>query len=102
MEHLCYVWLAFIMLCYLLVTCWERADLLVILALVCVFTCVFVIFPCGILGQMCYMIVSIPDLCHLSYFGPNQDLVNIKVFCHFYLFILKTLRAIYISKFGKL
>ena len=39
-EHLCYVWLVFIMLCYLLVTCWERADLLAILALVCVFTCV--------------------------------------------------------------
>ena len=32
--------------------------------------CVFVTFPCGILGQVLYMIVSIPDLCHLSYFGP--------------------------------
>ena len=29
--------------------------------------CVFAIFPCGILGQMWYLIVSIPDLCHLSY-----------------------------------
>ena len=49
--------------CCLVVTCWERADLL---ALVCdVF--VFVTFPCGILGQVWYLIVSIPDLCSLSY-----------------------------------
>ena len=30
--------------------------------------CVFVTFPCGILGQVWYMIVSIPDLFLLSYF----------------------------------
>ena len=32
------------------------------------FNYVFVTFPCGILGQVWYLIVSIPDLCHLSYF----------------------------------
>ena len=32
------------------------------------FNCVFVTFPCGILGQVWYLIVSIPDLCCLSYF----------------------------------
>ena len=32
------------------------------------FNCVFVTFPCGILGQVCYLIVSIPDLFRLSYF----------------------------------
>ena len=31
------------------------------------FNCVFVTFPCGILGQVWYLIVLIPDLCHLSY-----------------------------------
>ena len=31
--------------------------------------CVFVTFPCGILGQVWYLIVSIPDLCPLSYFS---------------------------------
>ena len=31
------------------------------------FNCNFVIFPCGILGQVWYFIVSIPDLCRLSY-----------------------------------
>ena len=28
----------------------------------------FVTFPCGILGQVLYLIVSFPDLCLLSYF----------------------------------
>ena len=32
------------------------------------FKCVLVTFPCGILGQVWYLIVSIPDLCHLYYF----------------------------------
>ena len=44
------------------VTCWERADLL---ALVCGVFCEFVTFPFGILGQVWYLIVSIPDLCNL-------------------------------------
>ena len=30
--------------------------------------CDFVTFPCGILGQVWYSIVLIPDLCRLSYF----------------------------------
>ena len=29
----------------------------------------FVTFPCGILGQMWYLIVLIPDLCRLSHFN---------------------------------
>ena len=29
--------------------------------------CIFVTFPCGILGQVLYLIVSSPDLCLLSY-----------------------------------
>ena len=32
------------------------------------FNCVIVTFPCGILGQVWYLIVSIPDLCPLSEF----------------------------------
>ena len=31
-----------------------------------IFNCVFVNFPCGILDQLWYLIVSIPDLCHIS------------------------------------
>ena len=33
------------------------------------FSCVFVTFPFGILGQVWYLIVSIPDLCLLPYIG---------------------------------
>ena len=36
-----------------------------------IFNCVFVTFPFGILCQVWYFIVSIPDLCHLSYFELN-------------------------------
>ena len=41
----------------------ERADLL---AVVCDVYCDVGIFPFGILGQVWYLIVSIPDLCCLS------------------------------------
>ena len=51
--------------CCLVVTCRERADLL---ALVGDFYCVFVTFPCRVLGHVWYLIVSFPELCHLSYF----------------------------------
>ena len=53
-------------LSFFVVTCWERADLL---ALVGDVYRIFVTFPCGILGQVWYLIVSFPDLCHLFYFG---------------------------------
>ena len=51
--------------CCLVVTCWEWTDLV---ALVCDVKCVFSTFPCVILGQVWYLIISIPDLCRLSYF----------------------------------
>ena len=51
--------------CCLVVTCWERADLL---ALVGDVYYIFVTFSCGILGQVWYLIVSFPDLCRLFYF----------------------------------
>ena len=50
---------ASVYLCFV-VSCCERADLL---ALVCGVYCEFVI-----LGQVWYLIVSIPDLCTLTYF----------------------------------
>ena len=54
---------ASVYMCFV-VTCWERADLL---ALVCGVYYEFVTFPIGILGQVWYLIVSIPDLCTLTY-----------------------------------
>ena len=52
--------------CCLVVNRWERADLL---ALVGDVYCIFLTFPCGILGQVWYLIVSFTDLCILSYFN---------------------------------
>ena len=78
----------------LVVTCWERADLL---ALVCVFICALwspagkeltfwllfvvsncevVFFPISILGQVWFLIVSIPDLCTLSFISILKYLKN--------------------------
>ena len=47
-------------------TCWERDDLLVLVCGVCH-------FPIGILGQVWYSIVSIPDLCILTYFHKEPS-----------------------------
>ena len=47
--------------------------------------CEVVTFPCGILGQVWCLIVSIPDLCPLSYFDKKigkevfKDLVIIGI-----------------------
>ena len=71
MDLLCFVCVAFDMPLYasvymcLVVTCWERADHL---ALVCGVLLLVCYFPIGILGQVWYSIVSIPDICTLSYF----------------------------------
>ena len=48
------------------VTCWERADLLALVY--SMFSCVFDTFPYGDLGQVCFLMVSVPDLCLLPYF----------------------------------
>ena len=71
MDLLCFFCLVFAMplrasvyMC-LVVTCWERVDLL---ALVCGVLLRVCHFPIGILGQVWYLIVSIPDLCILTYF----------------------------------
>ena len=48
--------------CSLVVNCRERADLLYVM-----FYCVFVTFPCGVLGQVWCLIESIPVLCLLAY-----------------------------------
>ena len=57
--------------CCLVVTCWERADLLALMLVT--FNCVFVTFPYGILGQVWYLIVSIPDLRCLSNLNTDEQ-----------------------------
>ena len=50
--------------CSLVVTYWDRAELL---ALVCGVELLVWHFPIGILDQVCYLIVLIPDPCTLTY-----------------------------------
>ena len=64
------IWLVFVMFSHLFIAAlWSPTGkgptswLLFV-----VFNCIFVTFPCGILGQVWYLIVSIPDLCGLFYF----------------------------------
>ena len=68
MDYLCYLCLVFVVLSRLLVAAlWSNATWLSFVML----NCVFVTFPCGILGQVWYLIVLIPDLCRLSYFAQG-------------------------------
>ena len=68
-DLLCFFCLVFVMplsvsiyLC-LVVTCWERADILALVCGVLLRVCHFTI---GILGKVWYLIVSVPDLCTLT------------------------------------
>ena len=70
MDHLCYFCIVFAMLLHLLIAAlWPPAGkrLTSWLPFV-VLNCVVVTFLFGILGQVWYLIVSIPDLCPLSSF----------------------------------
>ena len=84
MDHFCYLCLVFAMLsCLFSVALWERAYLLALLYVM--FYCIFVTFPCGVLGQMWYLIVSIPDFCLLTFM-----FVMVRgSLCLFYLIFLK-------------
>ena len=59
--------------CYLVCSlqpCGHMLPRAEVLALLCVmFSCVFVTFPYGVLGQVWYLIVSIPDLGFLHFYG---------------------------------
>ena len=60
--------------CSLVVTCWIRADLLVLLYVT--FSCAFVTFQYGVLGQAWYLIVLVPDLCLLTYYKIALSSIN--------------------------
>ena len=65
------------------------------------FNCVFVTFPCGIQGQVWYLIVSNPDLCSLAYFYSNkvQRRTQIELFKPCYLICLsRPFKSIWASK----
>ena len=70
MDHLCYLSLVLVMLsCLFIAALWSPAGKgLTSRLLFVMFKCDIVTFPCGILGQVWYSIVMIPDLCRFSYF----------------------------------
>ena len=64
MDHLCYLCLVFVMLSRLFIAVlWSPAGKgLTSWLLFVIFYYTFVTFPCGILSQVWYLIVLIPDL----------------------------------------
>ena len=65
--------------------------------LVVMFNCVFVTFPYGNLGQVWYLIVSIPDICRLSYFNhfPLFNFLTDRSFCGSFLsFVFRVCRCL--------
>ena len=58
----------------LVVICWESADLLDLVCGVKLWVCHF---PIGILGQVWYLILLIPDLCTITYFK-----IIIQIYAH--------------------
>ena len=70
MDHLCYFFIVFVMLlCLLIATLWSMAwkGLTPWLSFV-VLGCVFVSFPCDILGQVWYLIFTGPTTVCISTF----------------------------------
>ena len=59
--------------CLFIVALWSPAGLLALLCVMGYFG-IFVNFPFGVLGQVWYLIVSIPDICLLTYFNASQYL----------------------------
>ena len=69
MDHLCYLCLVFVMLSFLFIAAlWSPAGKgLTSWLLFVMSNCDFVTFPCGLLGQVRYLIVFIHDLRCISY-----------------------------------
>ena len=72
MDRFCYLCFMFVM--FFVVSSPAGKGLVTWLPCMCILYCVFVISPCGVLGQMCYLILSISDLCLLSYFVVRLNL----------------------------
>ena len=71
--YFCFVFVFVLLSCLFLVPLWSPAGKG--LAFLCVmFSCVFVTFPYGVLGQVWYLIVSIPELFLLLYMDARMGL----------------------------
>ena len=74
--HVCHAFLSVYR--SLVVTGWERANLLALLYVM--FSGVFVTFSLGVLGQVWYLIASIPELCLLTNFRRVPFRLDIVIF----------------------
>ena len=74
------------MLSCLLITCWKRADLLVLLCVM--FSCVFVTLLYGVQGQVWYFIVLISEFCLFLYF--KHSFIR-EYRCHCVVFLCKNI-----------
>ena len=79
MDHLCNFCIVFVLLSRLLIAAlWSPAGKgLTSWLSFMVLNCVVVTFPFGILGQVWYLIASIPDLCPPSYFHSVRIVLHI-------------------------
>ena len=70
MDHLCYLCLVLSLLLRPFIAALRSPAGIGLTSwlLFVMLNCVFVTFPCGVLGQARYLIVSISDLCRLCYF----------------------------------
>ena len=73
--------------CSLVITCWERADLLALLHVM--FSCVFITFPYGVVGQVWYLIVWIPVFCLLPSFMKACKPLNFKFYVLYVILVRK-------------
>ena len=54
----------------------KRLTSLLLFVMFVMFICVFVTFPCRILGQIRYLIVSISDICRLTYYDYKNYIIK--------------------------
>ena len=83
MDPFCYLCFVSVMLSYLFIAAlWSpaRKGLTSWLFCVCCFLVFFVTFQFGVLGQVWYLIVSIPDLCLLPYFNLTKFKMSPELF----------------------
>ena len=73
MDHFCYLCFVFVMLSYVFnAALWSPTGKGLTSWLSCVSSFVMLVtFPYGVLGRVWYLIVSIPDLCLITYFRTN-------------------------------
>ena len=64
--YLCFMYVFVMLPCLFLAALWLLLGWYGLLCVV--FSCVLVAFPCGVLGLVWCLVVSIPDLCLLLYF----------------------------------